>query len=62
MGRREREQNVRSEITEVKTWRRKIIIEHMHSKNCRKRQRRNKCGVYWVSTAGGREMVSKEQK
>ena len=55
----EREKNGRSESREVKTWRRKIIIEHRHNVSCGKRQRRSKCGAYWVRTAGGREMAGR---
>lgn len=57
----EREQNVRSEAREASTWRRTIIIEHRHNVSCRKRQRRKKCGAYWVRTAGGREMAGREK-
>lgn len=58
----EREQNVRNEAREVNTRRRKIIIEHMHNVSCRKRQRRNKRGAYWVRTAGGREIVGRKNE
>lgn len=57
----EREQNVRSEAREASTWRRTIIIEHRQNVSCRKRQRRKKCGAYWVRTAGGREMAGREK-
>jgi len=53
----EREQNVRNETREVNTRKRKIIIVHRHNISHRRRQRRNKCGAYWVRTAGGREMI-----
>lgn len=57
----EKEQNARSETREVNTQKRKIIIQHRHNVSSRKRQRRNKCGAYWLRTAGDREMVGREK-
>lgn len=55
-----KEQNVRGEIRELNT-QRKIVPEHKHNISCRKRHRRKKCGAYWVSTTGVREIVGREK-